>query len=84
MFSPLIQLEQSGNSGLCLGITRHPCDKPNALFVRQLWQALLKGVKRWVGKGGKATLVGTPDANTLREAIDELRKRTTAGAVTLS
>ena len=40
-------------------------------------QALLKGVKRWVGKGGKATLVGTPDANTLREAIDGLRKRTT-------
>jgi len=24
-------------------------------------QALLKAVKRWVGKGGKATLVGAPD-----------------------
>jgi len=38
--------------------------------------------KRWVGEGGKATLVGAPDANILREAIEELRKRTTAGALT--
>jgi len=30
-----IQLEPSGTSGLCLGITRHPCDKPHALSVRQ-------------------------------------------------
>jgi len=26
-------------------------------------QALLKAVKRWVGAGGKATLVGAPDAD---------------------
>jgi len=26
-------------------------------------QALLKAVKRWVGEGGKATLVGAPDAD---------------------
>jgi len=45
-------------------------------------QALLKGVKRWVGEGGKATLVGAPDADILLEAIEELRKRTTAGAAT--
>jgi len=45
-------------SGLCLGITRHPCDNPHALY-----QALLKAVKRWVGEGGKATLVGAPDAD---------------------
>jgi len=41
-------------------------------------QALLKAVKRWVGEGGKATLVGAPDADILLEAIEELRKRTTA------
>jgi len=35
-------------------------------------QALLKTVKRWVGEGGKATLVGAPDADILLEAIDEL------------
>jgi len=35
-------------------------------------QALLKAVKRWVGEGGKATLVGVPDANILLEAIEEL------------
>ena len=45
-------------------------------------QALLKAVKRWVGEGGKATLVGAPDADILLEAIEELRKRTTAGAAT--
>jgi len=35
-------------------------------------QALLKAVKRWVGEGGKATLVGVPDADILLEAIEEL------------
>ena len=29
-------------------------------------QALLKAVKRWVGEVGKATLVGAPDADMLR------------------
>jgi len=46
------------------------------------YQALLKAVKRCVGEGGKATLVGAPDADILLEAIEELRKRTTAGAAT--
>ena len=48
-------------------------------------QALLKAVKRWVGEGGKATLVGAPDTDILLEAaIEELRlgKTTTAGAAT--
>ena len=45
-------------------------------------QALLKTVKRWVGEGGKETLVGAPDAYILLEAIEELPKRTTAGAAT--
>ena len=40
---------------------------------------LLKAVKRWVGEGGKATFVGAPDADILLEAIEGLRKRTTAG-----
>ena len=30
-----IQREPSGTSGCFLGITRHPCDKTHALFVRQ-------------------------------------------------
>ena len=45
-------------------------------------QALLKVVKRWVGEGGKAKLVRAPDADILLEAIEELRKRATAGAAT--
>ena len=61
-----IQLEPSETSGLCLGITWHPlCDN----------QALMKAVKRCVGEGGKAMLVGAPDADILLEAIEELRKR---------
>ena len=43
---------------------------------------LLKAVKRWVGENEKATLVGAPDADILSEAIEELRKRRTAGAAT--
>ena len=43
---------------------------------------LLKAVKRCVAEGGKATLGGAPDANILLEAIEELQKKTTAGAVT--
>ena len=46
-------------------------------------QALLKAVKKWVGEGWKATLVGAQDADVLREAIEELRKRTTVGAATI-
>jgi len=38
-----IQLKPSGTSGLCLGITRHPCDKTHALCYDN--QALLKTVK---------------------------------------
>jgi len=45
-------------------------------------QALLKAVKRWVDEGRKALLVGATDADILLEAIEELRKRTTAGAST--
>jgi len=40
-------------------------------------------VKRWVGEGGKATLVRAPDADISLAAIEELRKRTTAGTATL-
>ena len=39
-------------------------------------QALLKTVKRWVGEGGNATLVGAPepDADILLEAITSSEK----------
>jgi len=75
-----IQLEPSGTSDLCLGITRHPCDKTHAVFVQQPSPA--ESCKRWVVEGGKATLVGAPDADILLEAIEELWKITTAGAST--
>ena len=44
-------------------------------------QSLLKAVNRWIGEGGKATLVGAPDA-VLAAAIEILRKRIAAGTAT--
>ena len=41
-------------------------------------QSLLKGI----GEGGKATLVGAPDADILAAAIEILRKRIAAGTAT--
>jgi len=45
-------------------------------------QSLLKAVTRWIGEGGKATLVGAPDADILAAAIKILRKRIAAGTAT--
>jgi len=42
----------------------------------------LKVVNRWIGEGGKATLVGAPDADILAAAIEILRKRIAAGTAT--
>jgi len=74
----------SWTSSLCLGATWHPCEKAYVLFVRQ--PSAAEGFEKMKGKGGKATLVWAlvwaPDADILREAIEELRKRTTAGAAT--
>jgi len=45
-------------------------------------QSLLKTVNRWIGEGGKATLMGAPEADILAAAIDLLRKRIAAGTAT--
>ena len=44
--------------------------------------SLLKAVNRWIGEGGKATLVRAPDADILAVAIEILRKRIAAGTAT--
>jgi len=43
---------------------------------------LLKAVNRWIGEGGKVTLVGAPNADILAAAIQTLRKRIAAGTAT--
>ena len=43
---------------------------------------MLKAVTRWIGEGGKATLLGSPDADILAAAIKILRKRIAAGTAT--
>ena len=45
-------------------------------------RSLLKAVTRWIGEGGKATLVGSPDADILAAAIEILRKKIAAGTAT--
>jgi len=45
-------------------------------------QSLLKAVNRWITKGGKATLVGAPDADILAAGIEILPKRITAETAT--
>jgi len=45
-------------------------------------QSLIKAVNRWIGEGGKATLVGAPDTDILAAAIEILRKRIAAGTAT--
>jgi len=40
---------------------------------------LLKAVNRWIGEGGKSTLVGAPGTDILAAAIEILRKRIAAG-----
>ena len=46
-------------------------------------QSLLKAVNRWIGEGGKAALVGAPDADILAAAMKILRKRIAAETVTM-
>ena len=41
-------------------------------------QSLLKAITRWIGEGGKAPLVGSPDVDILAAAIEILRKRIAA------
>jgi ribonuclease HI len=45
-------------------------------------QSLLKAVTRWIGEGGKATLVGSLDVDILAASIEILRKRIAAGTAT--
>jgi len=45
-------------------------------------QSSLKAVNRWIGEGGKATLVEAPDADILATAIEILRMRIAAGTAT--
>jgi len=45
-------------------------------------QSFLKAVNTWIREGGKATLVGAPDADILAAAIEILRKRIAARTAT--
>ena len=55
-----------------LALCSTPMTKPMLYLYDN--QAPLKAVKRWVGECGKATLVGSSNADILLEAFKELRK----------
>jgi len=65
-----------------LALRGTPVTKPMLYLCNNQALLKLKAVKKWVGEGGNATLVGAPDADILLEAIEEIRKRKTAGAAT--
>jgi len=44
---------------------------------------LLKAVNRWIGEGGKVTLLGAPDVDVLAAIIEILRKKIAAETATL-
>jgi len=46
-------------------------------------QSLLKALNKRIGEGGRAMLVGAPDADDLAAAIEILQKRIAAGTRTL-
>jgi hypothetical protein len=43
-------------------------------------EAVLCVIRKWVGQGGKATLATAPDADILREIIDETKRHKTMSA----
>ena len=57
-----------------------PIEEPLLYFCDN--RSLLNAVDRWIGKGGKATLVGVSDADILAAAIEILRKKIAAGTAT--
>jgi len=66
-------------AALVLALCGTPVTKPLRYLCDN--QALPKAVNRWVGEGGKATLVEAPDADILLEEIKELRVRKRPGDV---
>jgi len=62
-----------------LALRDMPIEEP-LLYLRD--NQSLKAVNRWIGEGGKATLVGAPNADILAAAIEILRKRIAAGTAT--
>ena len=55
-----------------LALRSTPVTKPMLYLCDN--QALLKAVKRWVGKGSKATLVGAPEADIYGNQLESSEK----------
>jgi len=55
-------------AGFFLALRDTPIEEPLLYLCDN--QSLLKVVNRWIGEGGKATLVGAPDADILAAAIE--------------
>ena len=62
-----IQLEPSGTSGLCLSITRHPCDNPHALFVQK--PSAAQSCKKMGRRSARSGLSSTTAARHLASTL---------------
>ena len=64
---------QSGTRGRAFLLALRDSLKEEPLLYSFDNQSLFKAVNGWIGEGGKAKLVGAPDANILAAAIEILR-----------
>jgi len=67
---------QSGTRGRAFLLALRDSLKEEPLLYSFDNQSLFKAVNGWIGEGGKAKLVGAPDADILAAAIEILRRRT--------
>jgi len=75
--------EEEGSSSNCPELATFDLSLRGTPVTTAMLYMLSPGaVRRWIGEGGKGMLVGEPDADILWEAIEELRKRATAGLST--
>ena len=74
------EFEQAGIRGVVLALQSAALSEDVLLLCDNA--AVLCVVKKWVGKGGKATLATAPDADILGEAVSLLTQRVRAGRAT--
>jgi len=71
---------QPASAAFFLALRDTPIEEP-LLYLCDT-QSLLKAVNRWIVEGGKAALVGAPDADILAAAIEILQMRIAVGTTT--
>jgi hypothetical protein len=74
------QLKQSGTRSPP-SVSKENTSTQDLLYLTDS-ESLLKTISKWVGEGTRANLATTPDGDLVREIVQILQKRVTAGANT--